>query len=64
MLNVNVSSSFLARKEVEPKPLDSQNRRTHRRLYAFIVAALPIDLVSVLIFNYLDCTFSGSALLI
>src|SRR6185369_14291976 len=62
MLNVNVSSSLLAGKEVEPKPLDSQDSRTHRTsiaqarsaralgrraLHAFVVADLLIDLVLV-----------------
>jgi hypothetical protein len=47
MLNVNVCASFFARKEVEPKPLDSQNCRTHWRLRAFVIADLSIDLVPV-----------------
>ena len=29
MLNMNVRPSFLAGKEIEPKPSDSQDRRTH-----------------------------------
>ena len=29
MLNVNVRQPFLAGKEVEPKPFDAQNSRTH-----------------------------------
>ena len=29
MLNMNVRSPFLTTKEVEPKPFDSEDRRTH-----------------------------------
>lgn len=30
MLHMNVSASFLAREEIEPKSLGSKNRRDHR----------------------------------